>query len=72
MRKWTPGSNGEHLVLTFSNHYLTSSKDASVNSSLHPATTIDPFNVLSPYLNNAVHTLDNVVEYWEWTCVRDR
>ena len=65
MRKWTPGSDREHLVLTFSNCYLTSSKDTSVDSILDPATTINPFNVLSPYLNNTVYTLDNVVEYWK-------
>ena len=59
-------------MLTFSNRYLTSSKDASVDSILDPATTINPFNVLGPYLNNAVYTLDNVVEYWEWTCAGDR
>ena len=63
LKKWTPGSDGKDLVLTFSNHYLTSSKDASVNSILDPATTIGPFNVLGPYFNNAVYTLDNVVEY---------
>ena len=52
-------------MLTFSNYYLTSSKNASMDSILDPATTIDPFNVLSPHLNldNAVYTLDNVVEY---------
>ena len=63
LEKWTPGSDGEHLVLTFSNCYLTSSKNASVDSILDPATTIDPFNILGPYLNNAVYTLNNVVEY---------
>ena len=63
MRKWTSGSDREHLVLTFSNCYLTSSKDASVNSILDSATIIDPFNVLGPYLNNTIYTLDNVVEY---------
>ena len=50
-------------MLTFSNCYLTSFEDASVDSILDPATTIDPFNLLGPYLNNAVYTLDNVVEY---------
>ena len=50
-------------MLTFSNCYLTSSKDASVDFILDPATTIDPFNVLGPYLNNAVYTLNNVVKY---------
>ena len=62
LRKWTPGSDREDLVLTFSNYYLTSSKDASMDSILDPATTIDPFNVLGPYLNNTVYTLDNVVK----------
>ena len=50
-------------MLTSSNRYLTSFKDASVDSILDPATTIDPFNVPGPYLNNTVYTLDNVVEY---------
>ena len=63
LRKWTSSSDGEDLVLTFSNRYLTSSKDASVDSILDPATTINPFNVPGPYLNNTVYTLDNMVEY---------
>ena len=63
LRKWTPGSDREDLVLTFSNHYLTSSKNASMDSILDPATTIDPFYVLGPYLNNAVYTLNDVVKY---------
>ena len=72
MRKWTPGSDREHLVPTFSNCYLTFFKDAFVGSVLDPATTIDLFNVLGSYLNNAVYTLDNVVKYWEQTCAKDR
>ena len=63
LRKWTPGFDREDLVLTFSNCYLTSFKNASVDYILDSATTINPFNVLGPYLNNAVYTLDNVVEY---------
>ena len=72
LRKWTPSLDSEDLTLTFNNRYLTFAKNASQDSIINLSRTIDPFNILGPQLTNQVHTLDNVVEYWERTEAQDR
>ena len=64
LRTWTPGQDGQDLMLTFANHYLTSNCDVGNETSTN-LSVIDPFNILQPLIKNKVHTADNVVEYWE-------
>ena len=65
LREWAPGLDGKDAVLTFFNRYLTKAKEAGDEPQLDLGTTIDPFNILRPLLQNEVHVQENVVEYWE-------
>ncbi|KAI1789299.1 hypothetical protein LXA43DRAFT_974333 [Ganoderma leucocontextum] len=68
---WKPGHNGEDLMLTFTNRYLTPSilavenKDAQGETPFDLAELIDPLNILRPHLRSEVHIQENVVEYWQ-------
>ncbi|KAM5532010.1 hypothetical protein V8D89_014344 [Ganoderma adspersum] len=65
LRDWTPGRDGQDLILMFGNRYLTSSHDTGDNVSIEMSPIVDPLNILCPLIKNEVHTADNVVEYWE-------
>ncbi|KAI1786783.1 hypothetical protein LXA43DRAFT_897369 [Ganoderma leucocontextum] len=65
LREWVPGRDQQDLTLTFASRYLTSSRDAGEEPLADLAEFVDPFNVLRPLLRGEVHTVDNVVEYWE-------
>ncbi|KAM5530022.1 hypothetical protein V8D89_016312 [Ganoderma adspersum] len=65
LRNWTPGRDGQDLILMFGNRYLTSSHDTGDNVSIEMSPIVDPLNILCPLIKNEVHTADNVVEYWE-------
>lgn len=68
LRDWAPGEAEGNHTLTFSSRYLTPAKDIS-DDDVRPdlSEVIDPFNVLRPALRTEVHTLDNVVYYWQRT-----
>ncbi|KAI1787214.1 hypothetical protein LXA43DRAFT_896598 [Ganoderma leucocontextum] len=65
LREWVPGRDQQDLTLTFASRYLTSSRDAGEEPLADLAEFVDPFNVLRPLLRGEVHTVNNVVEYWE-------
>ncbi|KAI1785801.1 hypothetical protein LXA43DRAFT_899057, partial [Ganoderma leucocontextum] len=65
LREWVPGRDQQDLTLTFASRYLTSSCNAGEEPLADLAEFVDLFNVLRPLLHGEVHTVDNVVEYWE-------
>ena len=67
LRPWNPAQDcyGGTPALTFSNHYLTSIRDADEETHVDLGEVVDPLNVLRPLVKREVHTQDNVVEYWQ-------
>ena len=65
LHDWKPGHDVEDLTLTFTNRYLTPSKDAQGETPFDLGEIVDPLNVLRPLLRSEVHTQENVVEYWQ-------
>ncbi|KAI1788906.1 hypothetical protein LXA43DRAFT_1063213 [Ganoderma leucocontextum] len=68
--KYHISRNSNYLIdlkqsVTLIGRYLTSSRDAGEEPLADLAEFVDPFNVLRPLLHGEVHTVDNVVEYWE-------
>ena len=72
LRTWAPGCDaGESLTLTFTNRILMSAKDAEGEREQDLGLFVDPFNILRPLLRTEVHTLENNVDYWKRTLIRD-
>ena len=65
LHDWKPGHDVEDLMLTFTNRYLTPSKDAQGETPFDLGELVDPLNILWPLLRSEVHIQENVVEYWQ-------